>query len=172
MRFIAREAGVGIATLTRHFPSKEELVVAVIRDAVGDIEDVTEEHREAMERDPHGEWRAAVFAVADLELAAMAQGIIALYHLDSLPEGFPHEEFEGHVEDYLELNRRVRFAYDKILDPAREAGLVAKDLDTIRFHLGLGATSRRLPDVANLYLTDSRDWLINTFLDGLARQAE
>ena len=34
MRAIAREAGVGIATLYRHFPSRESLVDAVNRDQV------------------------------------------------------------------------------------------------------------------------------------------
>jgi AcrR family transcriptional regulator len=35
MRAIAREAGVGIATLYRHFPTREALVDAVYRDQVG-----------------------------------------------------------------------------------------------------------------------------------------
>ena len=35
MRAIAREAGVGIATLYRHFPTRESLVDAVYRDQVG-----------------------------------------------------------------------------------------------------------------------------------------
>src|SRR6201995_2953608 len=34
MRAIAREAGVGIATLYRHFPTREALVDAVYRDQV------------------------------------------------------------------------------------------------------------------------------------------
>src|SRR5689334_25252312 len=34
MRAIAREAGVGIATLYRHFPTRESLVDAVYRDQV------------------------------------------------------------------------------------------------------------------------------------------
>jgi AcrR family transcriptional regulator len=34
MRAIAREAGVGIATLYRHFPARESLVDAVYRDQV------------------------------------------------------------------------------------------------------------------------------------------
>jgi AcrR family transcriptional regulator len=35
MRAIAREAGVGIATLYRHFPTRESLVDAVYRDQIG-----------------------------------------------------------------------------------------------------------------------------------------
>ena len=39
MRAIAREAGVGIATLYRHFPSREALVDAVYRDQVARLTD-------------------------------------------------------------------------------------------------------------------------------------
>lgn len=35
MRAVAREAGVGIATLYRHFPTRESLVDAIYRDQVG-----------------------------------------------------------------------------------------------------------------------------------------
>ena len=37
MRAIAREAGVGIATLYRHFPTRESLVEAVYRDQVAGL---------------------------------------------------------------------------------------------------------------------------------------
>src|ERR1700748_3195315 len=39
MRAIAREAGVGIATLYRHFPTRESLVDAVYRDQVARLTD-------------------------------------------------------------------------------------------------------------------------------------
>src|SRR5439155_19700135 len=39
MRAIAREAGVGIGTLYRHFPTRESLVDAVYRDQVARLTD-------------------------------------------------------------------------------------------------------------------------------------
>jgi AcrR family transcriptional regulator len=43
MRAIAREAGVGIATLYRHFPTRESLVDAVYRDQVARLTDSARE---------------------------------------------------------------------------------------------------------------------------------
>jgi AcrR family transcriptional regulator len=40
---IARRAGVGVATLYRRFPTKEELIDAVLEDALGEICDAAEE---------------------------------------------------------------------------------------------------------------------------------
>jgi AcrR family transcriptional regulator len=51
MRAIAREAGVGIATLYRHFPTRESLVDAVYRDQV---ERLTLGARELLEQLPPG----------------------------------------------------------------------------------------------------------------------
>src|SRR6187455_2802316 len=39
---IARRAGVGVATLYRRFPTKEELIDAVLEDALGEICDAAE----------------------------------------------------------------------------------------------------------------------------------
>jgi AcrR family transcriptional regulator len=52
MRAIAREAGVGIATLYRHFPTRESLVGAVYQDQV---ERLTTGARELLEQRPPAE---------------------------------------------------------------------------------------------------------------------
>jgi AcrR family transcriptional regulator len=39
---IARRAGVGIATLYRHFPSKSDLILAIVESALGGLEDAVE----------------------------------------------------------------------------------------------------------------------------------
>lgn len=171
MRAIAREAGLGVATVSRHFPTREELVVAVIDDAVHDIEEVVEEHRGAMERAPKESWHDAVLAVADLRLAALAQGIVGLFHLDHMTVKFPPEDLKPYVEIVLGMQERLTNAYNLILEPAKEAGLVEKGLHPLRFHLGLAATSRPVPDLMNTYLPDATHWLVKTYLDGLAHQA-
>jgi AcrR family transcriptional regulator len=85
MRAIAREAGVGIATLYRHFPTRESLVDAVYRDQVARL---TEGAREllallpppaALRRwmDLFGEWIATKNGMLDTLLAMIESGEIA-----------------------------------------------------------------------------------------------
>ncbi|RSD15407.1 TetR/AcrR family transcriptional regulator [Amycolatopsis eburnea] len=85
MRAIAREAGVGIATLYRHFPTRESLVDAVYRDQV---ERLTTGARELLGRLPpaaamrrwmdlFGDWIATKNGMLDTLLAMIESGEIA-----------------------------------------------------------------------------------------------
>src|SRR6478736_7073547 len=85
MRAIAREAGVGIATLYRHFPTKESLVDAVYRSQV--VRLTTGAHEllhhlppaAAMRRwmDLFGDWIATKNGMLDTLLAMTESGEIA-----------------------------------------------------------------------------------------------
>jgi AcrR family transcriptional regulator len=85
MRAIAREAGVGIATLYRHFPTRESLVDAVYRDQVARLTDATGELlaefpppvalRRWMEL--FGDWIATKNGMLDTLLAMIESGEIA-----------------------------------------------------------------------------------------------
>ena len=86
MRAIAREAGVGIATLYRHFPTRESLVDAVYHDQV---ERLTVGARELLERLPpaeamrgwmdlFGDWLMTKHGMTDTLLAMIESGEIAL----------------------------------------------------------------------------------------------
>ncbi|WSQ14948.1 TetR/AcrR family transcriptional regulator [Streptomyces sp. NBC_01231] len=85
MRAIAREAGVGIATLYRHFPTRESLVDAVYRDQV--VRLTTGAHEllgrlapaAAMRRwmDLFGDWIATKNGMLDTLLAMIESGEIA-----------------------------------------------------------------------------------------------
>jgi AcrR family transcriptional regulator len=85
MRAIAREAGVGIATLYRHFPTRESLVEAVYRDQVTGL---TTGARELLTQFPppaalrrwmdlFGDWIAAKNGMLDTMLAMIESGEIA-----------------------------------------------------------------------------------------------
>ncbi|GHG13185.1 MULTISPECIES: TetR/AcrR family transcriptional regulator [Amycolatopsis] len=85
LRAIAREAGVGIATLYRHFPTRESLVDAVYRDQVARL--TTGAHdlldrlppAAAMRRwmDLFGDWIATKNGMLDTLLAMIEAGEIA-----------------------------------------------------------------------------------------------
>ena len=85
MRAIAREAGVGIATLYRHFPTRESLVDAVYQDQV---ERLTAGARELLEQLPparamrrwmdlFGDWLATKHGMLDTLQAMLETGEIA-----------------------------------------------------------------------------------------------
>jgi AcrR family transcriptional regulator len=85
MRAIARDAGVGIATLYRHFPTRESLVDAVYRDQVHRLthgaRDLLRQlpPAEAMRRwmDLFGQWLATKHGMIDTLLAMIDTGKIA-----------------------------------------------------------------------------------------------
>ena len=85
MRAIAREAGVGIATLYRHFPTKEALVDAVYQSQVVRLTTGARElldqlpPAEAMRRwmDLFGDWIATKNGMLDTMLAMIEAGEIA-----------------------------------------------------------------------------------------------
>jgi AcrR family transcriptional regulator len=85
MRAIAREAGVGIATLYRHFPTRESLVDAIYHDQV---ERLTAGARELLRQLPpaqamrqwmdlFGEWLATKHGMLDTLAAMLESGAIA-----------------------------------------------------------------------------------------------
>ena len=86
MRAIAREAGVGIATLYRHFPTRESLVDAVYHDQVERLtagaRELLAELRpaEAMRRwmDLFGDWLATKHGMTGTLLAMIESGEIGL----------------------------------------------------------------------------------------------
>lgn len=88
MRAIAREAGVGIATLYRHFPTRESLVDAVYEDQV---QRLTVGARELLQQLPpaqalrrwmdlFADWLATKHGMTDTLLAMIDAGEITLAH--------------------------------------------------------------------------------------------
>ena len=85
MRAIAREAGVGIATLYRHFPTRESLVEAVYRDQVVRLTHGAQEllgqvaPAVALRRwmDLFGEWIATKNGMLDTLLTMIESGDLA-----------------------------------------------------------------------------------------------
>ena len=88
MREIARQAGVGVATVYRHFPTREALVDAVYQDQVVRL---TAGARELLAGRPparalrlwmdlFGEWLATKHGMTDTLLAMVDTGVISLAH--------------------------------------------------------------------------------------------
>lgn len=157
MRAIARQAGVGIATLYRHFPTRESLVDAVYRDQVvrlttgahgllGQLPPAT-----AMRRwmDSFGDWIATKNGMLDTLHTMIESGHI------------------GHAETRAELLKAVT----TILDAGHAAGDLRADVtaeDIAASLIGIFTVAPRPEQEAQA------DRLLNLLMDGLrpaARQA-
>lgn len=101
LREIAREAGVGIATLYRHFPTREALVAAVYADQVVRLTEGAHEllrafsPAEALRRwmDLFGDW----IATKD----GMLSTLLAMIEADELPHAQTHVVLIAAIEDLL-----------------------------------------------------------------------
>ncbi|GAB3249282.1 TetR/AcrR family transcriptional regulator [Kineosporia babensis] len=105
LREIAREAGVGIATLYRHFPTREALVAAVYADQVARLTDgaqqllATHPPAEALRRwmDLFGDW----IATKD----GMLNTLLALIESDEIPHARTHTDLITAIEGMLKAGQ-------------------------------------------------------------------
>jgi AcrR family transcriptional regulator len=150
MRAIAREAGVGIATLYRHFPTRESLVDAVYRDQVarltagaGDLLARLAPH-DALRTwmDLFGDWIATKNGMLDTMLAMVESGELV------------------HARTRTELLASI----DLLLDAGRAAGEIRADVTADDVAAGLIGifTVARAPEYRS-----RASHLLDIFADGL-----
>lgn len=147
---VAREAGVGVGTLYRHFPKRIDLVEAVYRTDVDTLVRTAESVTAELEP-----WPATV---AFLEaFVRYAQGKRTF--LDEL-----REAFEKHPDLRTDMAERVQQAARLVVGRAQEAGLVRDDVDGADLMELLG------PMCSNARLSaDQSERLLGVLLDGLRR---
>ena len=148
MEAIAREAGVGVGTLYRHFPQRIDVVEAVYRDDVDQLAATADQVIAELEP-----WPAVVsFLEAFLRYA---QGKRTF--LNEL-----HEAFDKHPDLKLRSKERIDDAMDRIVRRAQDAGAIRTDLN--------GAELMQLVGPVCINATLSKDQstrLLTMILDGL-----
>ena len=72
---VAAASGVGIATLYRNFPSREDLLQAVVQDTVEQIIRAVDEARSALDTDPAQAWSELLSSLTAMELGALTDGL-------------------------------------------------------------------------------------------------
>ncbi|GAB47729.1 TetR/AcrR family transcriptional regulator [Mobilicoccus pelagius] len=157
MRAVAAEAGVGVATLYRHFPAREDLLLGLVAEVHERVTAVVQAHTDGWDADPAREWAGFVRDVAGLRLGTLVG--------EMAPVAAGITEFE---ERTAELRGRTLGAIEKVLGRARHDGLARDDLDAPRFFAALSVLSRPLPEPASRLLPDGGEWIVEVFLDGLA----
>jgi AcrR family transcriptional regulator len=112
---IAKEAGVGVGTLYRHFPKRIDIVEAVYRE---DVDGLLSSAREF---------------TADLEpwpaLVAWLEAFVRYANTKRTFLNELHEAFEENPQLRLNSRERMEAAIDLVLRPAQDAGVVRTDLD-------------------------------------------
>jgi AcrR family transcriptional regulator len=148
MEAIAKEAGVGVGTLYRHFPKRIDIVEAVYRDDVEVLVGLAE--RGLTDAEPWAAVEAWLRAYVDY-------GRSKRTFLNEL-----HEAFEKNPDLKSASRDRIFEACERVLSRAQEAGAARGDID--------GADLMQLvsPMCMNSTLTpDQGDRLLAMVLDGL-----
>ena len=143
---VAKAAGVGIGTLYRHFPTREDLVLAVYG---AQIDALDERSRElAVSEDPGEALREWMRGFVDFY--AVKQGMVTL--LRTMIEGSRSQHFE-------QTRETLRVAAERMLTPAIEAGVIRQDVaapELLRALGGICLTSdpKSTPPSSTLALVD------------------
>jgi AcrR family transcriptional regulator len=150
MEAIARQAGVGVGTLYRHFPARIDIVEAVYRTDVDTLVATATQVDEDLEP-----WPAVV---AFLEaFVRYAQGKRTF--LNEL-----HEAFDRDPELRVRMLDRIQEAAQLVVGRAQEAGAVRTDVD------GKDVIQLVGPMCTNATLTEDQSMrLLGMILDGLRR---
>lgn len=146
MRTIAKAAKVGVATVTRHFPERTELLNAVSEQTVSEIADVIADRSVEFTVDTRRAWRGTVHEIGRLQLAGCVgarQGVVD------------------------KQDAKLREIYGSLLAPVKHAKLCPANLDPSELHFALSTLSASAaPERERLTHT-----LIDTLLDGWEAQA-
>lgn len=167
MRNVAVEAGVGIGTLYRHFPTQQDLSMALIESIADNITSLCDDAVQKVAADPEAEWPAVVQRLVDLQLSAFMPAVAeqAARTTDDVIGSLPPA--------VREARERAEVSLASVVTQAAQAGLVPADLSPARLQLSLGILTRPLPlpELRDSLTPGLPSWLVEVFLDGLRAQA-
>ena len=166
MRAIAKKAGVGVATVSRHFPERLPLIDAVSSAEVARIKEEIDSHLQSFDENPEGTWRDTIHRIASLNFAAVVQAAAAEVNTAT----FSDEDVQKIV---THRTTELESIYQSILEPAQRAQLCPESLTPLELHIGIGLITRPLPGAPMNaeYLSGLQARLIDTLLDGYKAQA-
>ncbi|WP_433758431.1 TetR family transcriptional regulator [Nocardia sp. CA-135398] len=145
---IARRAGVGIGTLYRHFPSREELIEAVYRSS---IEQLSARAHELLEN--HSATEAFEMWLREQVQWVMDNRSLATTLKAGMDKGSP---------TFTLCRSLITDAAAALLHAAQDSGDIRRDIeprDLLRFGHGIGVACETVPEAA--------DRMLDVTLDGL-----
>lgn len=154
LRAIAAKAGVGIATLYRHFSTRGDLLLALGLEMSAEGLAAMDRALERWDADPQAAWHSFITEVARSQVSA---------HLVAVAEA--DQEFVK--SERVEAVRAERLAqFEPILTRARNSGLIG-DIDAMRLLAGIAASTRPLPPFVEEEIPDFHEWLVDAFIRGI-----
>ncbi|MFE3601480.1 TetR/AcrR family transcriptional regulator [Streptomyces sp. NPDC059096] len=153
---IARRAGIGNATLYRHFPDRYALVHEVVRTVMARVADQAERIA-AEEPDAFAALRRFVHTAADERIGALCP---------MLSEAFDRKHPEVDAE-----RSRLEGAVEGLMERARQSGRLRPDVEAGDLLIALSQLTRPLPDSGCLSMDRFVHRHLHLFLDGLEAPA-
>lgn len=151
---VAELAHVGIATLYRNFPTREELVTAVAVATLTDAREAAETALAGMPTDPSLAWQSLVDRLVELKLGALIPALVERSFAE-----FPPEVLEARELTKTQMTAAIR--------AAQSAGLVRPDLHPFEFVLALARLTRPHPELSDEAIPNLVPRLVAIFVAGL-----
>lgn len=159
-RTVAARAGVGVATLHRHFPDREALINAVADRLHDRATAIIDRYDAVWDRDSWEAWTGIVHGLAALGVAPLAVSASNF------------AVAQDQVDDFVQVARgRDMQRVQDTLAKAAACGFAPEDLDPRRFVAGIVIVSRPLPDVTAQLVPGQQEWLVDVYIDGLRARA-
>ncbi|MFF5565977.1 TetR/AcrR family transcriptional regulator [Streptomyces sp. NPDC012623] len=158
---IARRAGIGNATLYRHFPDRHALIHDVVLSVMARVADraerITAEESAAGHPDPFAALRRFVHMAADERIGALCPMLSEAFDRECPGLDAERERLEGAVEGLMER--------------ARSAGRLRTDVAVGDLMIALSQLTRPLPGTGCLNMDRFIHRHLQLFLDGLEAPA-
>ena len=155
LRAVAQSAGVGVGTLYRHFPTRSELLAAVVDEMAGRITGLMTRFLEG-EGDVRERWHRLARDLAQANLCSLVAARNSI-KADHRP---PARRLEDAEDEILALAERC-------VALAHRAGLVGAELTGERYFGGLLAVTRPLAVPFEEMDPGHREWLLGVYVRGL-----
>ncbi|AUM19509.1 TetR/AcrR family transcriptional regulator [Rhodococcus ruber] len=126
---IAERAGVGIATLYRNFPTRDDLAHAVARRTLIEAGAAADRALAAMASDPERAWTEFVDTAVRLRLGALIPALIV-------------ESYRELPDDVLEIREGTKARVTELVHAAQRAGLVRDDVRPIEVIMAVARLTR------------------------------
>ncbi|KAF0958105.1 MULTISPECIES: TetR/AcrR family transcriptional regulator [unclassified Rhodococcus (in: high G+C Gram-positive bacteria)] len=150
---IAAHARVGIATLYRNFPSRDDLAHAVARTTLAEVRALAVRALDECVDQPEAAWRRFVDAVVELRMGALVPALVN--SLDELPP------------DVRDMREQTKAAVTELIHRLQDFGLIREDVVPLEIIMGIAMLTR--PHVLMFEDTTANlvPRLITVFLAGL-----
>ncbi|MCQ1994833.1 TetR/AcrR family transcriptional regulator [Arthrobacter sp. zg-Y1171] len=129
---VAAASGVGIATLYRNFPSRDDLIRAVVQDTVEGILEAANEARAGLETDAAASWERLLSQLMSMELGALTDGL-------ALQAGAARDL---NATPLAQVQQPALHALDEVLSALKTQGVVRQQLTALEVIVAVATITR------------------------------